>query len=131
MIGAQAKPGHKVLLRLPSAHVGACIRQDRLCSHDIDTIDLRQISSSHAIKLASQVEGWSVAMGTLSFFRFRHRVGVVVDLGGHAFQVLLNSIVATLNRLLVDLIERKIFSYHKDQLVPPISQQALGDLVWR
>ena len=27
--------------------------------------------------------------------------------------------------------DHKILSHDKDQLVPPISQQALGDLIWR
>lgn len=70
-------------------------------------------------------------MGPLSLPGLRQRVGVVVDLGGHAFQMLLNSIVAALDPLLIDLIERKIFSHHKDQPVAPISEQALGDLIWR
>jgi hypothetical protein len=45
-----------MLFRSPSTHVGPCVCQNRLCSHDVDTINLRQISSSHTIKLASQVE---------------------------------------------------------------------------
>jgi len=57
-------------------------------------------------------------MGPFSLSGFRQRVGVVVDLGGHVFQMLLNSIVATLDLLLIDLIERKILSHDKDQLVP-------------
>jgi hypothetical protein len=70
-------------------------------------------------------------MGPFSLSGFRQRVGVVVDLSGHVFQILHNSIVATLDLLLIDLIEHKILSHDKDQLVPPISQQALGDLIWR
>ena len=68
-------------------------------------------------------------MGPLSLPGLRQRVGVVVDLGGHAFQVLLNSMVATLHPLLIDLIEGEILSHDKDQLIPPISQQALGYLI--
>lgn len=120
-----------MLFRSPSAHIGPCVRQNRLGSYDVNPINLSQISSSHTIELASQVERWRVAMGPLSLSGFRQRAGVVVDLGRHAFQMLLNSRVATLDLLLVDLIERKILSYDKDQLVPPISQQALGDLIWR
>ena len=93
-----------MLFGLPATHVDAHLGDYGLRILHFNTVDSRKIHARDAVQLSAKVKTRLMPPRVLASARFRNGFAQRVDFGFHASQLPVNTFIACLNLLLIDLV---------------------------
>src|SRR5215469_10771592 len=105
IVRAESQPGCEVGLGFPSPHVQPYFTYNRLASHNIDTVNARQVHTSDALKFTPEIKLRSILSGWLGFFHLglasRGLLHRIMEMIGKTGQVLLQLLITLADSPLV------------------------------
>ena len=109
-----------MLLRPPRTHVDPGVRQNRLCSHYVDAINLSQISPRNPVEFASQVKCWSIPVRALPLRGLGRKLMSHSTWPGILFRCCSIRLVTALYLLLICPVECEVLFHDENQFLAPV-----------